>query len=78
MANKIIGIDGNKVYTLRKEKLRISQEKLSEISGVSRTLIQRIEMNKVYECNLKTLNKLATALNVDPMELVDRGEKLNE
>lgn len=78
MANKTIGIDGNKVYTLRKEKLRISQEKLSEISGVSRTLIQRIEMNKVYECNLKTLNKLAAALNVDPMELVDRGEKLNE
>ena len=63
---------------MRKEKLRISQEKLSEISGVSRTLIQRIEMNKVYECNLKTLNKLAAALNVDPMELVDRGEKLNE
>lgn len=72
------GIDGRKVYKYRKEKLHISQEKLSEISGVSRSQIQRIEMSKNYPCNLRTIGKLAAALKVKVEDLIYQGEKLNE
>ena len=72
------GIDGRKVYKYRKEKLHISQEKLSEISGVSRSQIQRIEMSNNYPCNLRAIGKLADALKVKVTDLIYQGEKLNE
>ena len=73
-----VGIDGQKVYKYRKEKLHISQEKLSEISGVSRSQIQRIEMSNNYPCNLRTIGKLAAALKVKVTDLIYQGEKINE
>ena len=47
-----------------REKKRMSQAELAEISGVSRATIIRIESADDVVINTKTLEKLATALNV--------------
>ena len=47
-----------------REKKRISQAELAEISGVSRATIIRIESTDNVVINTKTLEKLASALNV--------------
>lgn len=53
-------------YKIReiREKKRLSQAELAEISGVSRATIIRIESNDRVVINTKTLEKLASALNV--------------
>lgn len=54
------------MYKIReiREKKRISQTELSEISGVSRVTINRLENEENVVTNTKTLQKLADALNV--------------
>lgn len=47
-----------------REKKRMSQAELAEISGVSRATIIRIESADEVVINTKTLEKLAAALNV--------------
>ena len=47
-----------------REKKRMSQAELAEISGVSRATIIRIESADDVVINTKTLEKLASALNV--------------
>lgn len=47
-----------------REKKRISQTELSELSGVSRATINRIEHEEDVAVNTKTLQKIADALNV--------------
>lgn len=52
-----------KIKEIRKEK-GYSQEKLSELSGVSRNLIARLETGELTSTSTNTLFKLAQALNV--------------
>jgi transcriptional regulator with XRE-family HTH domain len=52
-----------KIKELR-EKRRLSQAELAELSGVSRPTIIRLENNDDVVVNSKTLEKIATALNV--------------
>lgn len=47
-----------------REKKKISQTELSELSGVSRATINRIEHEEDVVVNTKTLQKIADALNV--------------
>ncbi|MBQ1570772.1 MAG: helix-turn-helix transcriptional regulator [Clostridiales bacterium] len=52
-----------KIKELR-EKRRLSQAELAELSGVSRPTIIRLENNDDVVVNSKTLEKIAGALNV--------------
>lgn len=52
-----------KIKEIREEK-GYSQEKLSELSGVSRNLIARLETGELTSTSTNTLFKLAQALNV--------------
>lgn len=52
---------GNRLKDLRREK-HLTQEKLAEISGVSRIAISMIENEKIKNVSSKTLFKLANAL----------------
>lgn len=54
------------MYKIReiREKKRISQTELSEISGISRATINRLENEENVITSTKTLQKLADALNV--------------
>lgn len=48
---------------------RMSQEELSRKSGVSRTIISRLESEKEYTTLTSTLTRLAAALGVKTYEL---------
>jgi transcriptional regulator with XRE-family HTH domain len=52
-----------KIKELR-EKRKLSQAELAELSGVSRPTIIRLENNDDVVVNSKTLEKIASALNV--------------
>ena len=62
---------GDRVRQLRRERL-LTQEELSERSGVGVTSIIRIERGQV-EPRFSTIRKLAKALEADPTELVKDG-----
>src|SRR5205814_8457007 len=51
----------------------ISQEELGERAGLHRNYVSRIERGKVVP-TLRSVERLAGALNVMPSELVSRGE----
>lgn len=51
-----------KIKTIREEK-GYSQDKLSSLSGVSRTVISLIENKETYTTTTDTLEKLAKALD---------------
>jgi transcriptional regulator with XRE-family HTH domain len=63
---------GERVRQLRRERL-LTQEELSNKSGVGVASIIRIERGQV-EPRFSTIRKLATALEIDPPELVRNGE----
>ena len=67
-------INGLKIVTLRLEK-NMSQEKLAELSQVSRCQIQRIESGKLGDSHIQTAIKLAKVLNVSIGELLTEEEK---
>ena len=46
----------------RREQLGMTQEELSEKSGVSRTIISKLETNQKVDCKLSTLISLAKVL----------------
>jgi len=63
---------GEKLRDTRKRKL-LTQGQLAERSGVGIATIVRIERNQV-EPRGSTIRKLAAALEVEPEELVRRGD----
>ena len=65
---KIYQIFGQKIKKRRKE-LDLTQEELAKISGLHRTYIAGIEAGK-RNISLKNLEKLATALKVNPDDLL--------
>lgn len=52
-----------------REECGISQEKLSEMSGLSRTTLSKIENNEEVSVNTRTIVKLAEVLHVNPSEI---------
>jgi len=53
-----------------REKLRLSQEKLARLAGVSNNTIINIEEGKHQNPTIETLKKIAKALNVPIEELI--------
>ena len=53
----------NRIKALREER-GLSQEKLSELSGVSRQTIVTLERNEAANATLNTLSNIARALGV--------------
>lgn len=58
----------NRLKELREER-GISQEKLSEISGISRATLSKIENNEEMNLNTRTIAKLAAAFQVKPSDI---------
>ena len=54
----------------RREAQALTQERLSELSGVSRSLINQLETGKIASTTTDTLRKLAVALNCEVGDLV--------
>ena len=52
----------------------LTQKQLSEIAGVAHTTVQLLESLKRGGCP-RTINKLASALGVEPEDLVDGHQK---
>lgn len=63
---------GKIVYSLRMEQ-GLSQRQLAKIADVSNDYISKIEMGSVENIGVLTLNKIAVALDVDPLELQKRS-----
>jgi transcriptional regulator with XRE-family HTH domain len=59
---------GDRLNTLRIRRA-LTQQELAEKAGISKTALNRIELNKA-EPHMSTLRKLAQALTVDPIELL--------
>jgi transcriptional regulator with XRE-family HTH domain len=60
---------GKHLRELRK-KYKLTQEGLSEASGLDYKYIQRLESNKPSSPTLNSLEKLAKAFKVNPAELL--------
>ena len=58
----------NRLKELREEH-GLSQEKLAEMSGISRTTLSKIENNEEVNVNTRTIAKLAEVFNVKPSEI---------
>jgi len=61
---------GNKIKVNRK-KQKLTQEKLSEITGIEIKYLQKIESKSPPNITLKTLLKLAKALKTTPAKLIE-------
>lgn len=59
---------GLKIREIRKEK-RMSQDELASKSGVSRTIISRLETGEQDNATMKTLARLAATLDVQVQDL---------
>ncbi len=59
---------GDRLNTLRIRRA-LTQQELAEKAGISKTALNRIELNKA-EPHMSTLRKLANTLDVDPTELL--------
>ena len=60
------------LYKIRekREEAQLTQERLSALSGVSRSLINQLETGKISSTTTDTLKKLAHALNCEVGDLV--------
>lgn len=58
----------NRLKELREER-GISQEKLSEMSGISRTTLSKIENDEEANVNTRTIAKLADVFEVEPSDI---------
>ncbi len=68
-----VKIDGEKLREIRRSRF-LTRDELHEKSGVARDHIGRLERGEIPgESRMATIRKLASALEVDPAELV-RGE----
>lgn len=68
MSDKLSAIVGNNIKKYRKN-LNISQEELAEKAGLHRTYIGGIERGE-RNITLDSLQVIASALNVAPVELI--------
>ncbi|MHB8172115.1 MAG: helix-turn-helix domain-containing protein [Thermincolia bacterium] len=64
-------VDGKRIQELRNAK-GYSLIKLAEMAGVGKNTLHDIEHNRANP-SISTLNKIATALNVDPKKLLLGG-----
>lgn len=62
---------GKRIKELRKNK-RLSQEKLSEMIDIAQNTLSGIENGDNF-CTAETLEKIITALEIEPVELFDFG-----
>ncbi len=62
---------GNRLKALRVRRA-LTQHELAEKAGISTNALNRIEVNKAQP-HMSTLRKLATALGVEPHELVEQA-----
>ena len=67
---------GKRIKELR-VKQKISQEKLAEIAEISQNMLSGIETGNNF-CSAETLEKIITALEVEPNELFDFGHQRND
>ncbi len=58
----------NRLKELRTER-GMSQEKLMELSGLSRTTLSKIENNEEVNVNTRTIAKLAEVFDVKPSDI---------
>jgi len=58
----------NRLKELRTER-GISQEKLVEMTGISRATLSKIENNEEVNVNTRTIAKLAEAFGVKPSDI---------
>ena len=61
---------GKKIRSLRKG-LKLTQEELAETTGIDYKYIQRIEGKNPPGIKIDTIGRLAKALKVKPVELLD-------
>ena len=67
---------GKRIKELR-IKQKISQEKLAEIAEISQNMLSGIETGNNF-CSAETLEKIITALEVEPNELFDFGHQKDD
>ena len=60
---------GEKIKTARKKK-RMTQEDLGKLVGVQKSAIAKYESGRVVNIKRSTLQKIASALNIRPSELI--------
>lgn len=67
-----MGQNNISLYKIRekREEQGLTQERLSELSGVSRSLINQLETGKIASTTTDTLRKLANALGCEVGDLV--------
>lgn len=65
-------VDSRKLRKLRQRRV-LSMRELEKVSGISYNTIWRLETDKT-EAHPKTIRRLAEALEVDPVELVEEQE----
>jgi len=61
---------GYKVQFIRKKK-DLSQAQLAELSNLANSTISHLESTSVYSVSLVVLHRIASALGVEPKELLD-------
>ena len=67
---------GKKIRALRKAS-RLTQRQLAEKVGVDFTYISKIENDRLdHTPSIKTIRKLAEALDADELELMERANKI--
>lgn len=57
------------------ERIEMSQSELARQSGVSMATINRMCTNATGQVSLETLDKIATALGIEPNELIVKEKK---
>lgn len=65
---------GKLLRSIRKRR-GLTQHELARLSGVSHSLVTKIEQGEVSDTRLETLRKLASALNVQTADLVVRNDE---
>lgn len=73
MVSRFRNIVGANVRTLRTAK-RLSQEGLADAAGLHRTYIGSVERGE-RNVSIDSLERIASALGVEPHELLRRGAK---
>lgn len=63
-----------KNLTIHRETAGLSQNKLSEKSGVALSTINEIENLKVKDMRLSTISTLAKTLKIDPIDLMKNND----
>jgi|GEM_PF-3166959 len=64
----------NSLIRARRIEKQFSQDRLSELTGISRSQIQRIESNSVNDIKIKTLLKLCHVLDLKIEDIIIEKE----